>query len=246
MVGKGDGTLDRVSRSAYRNEPSNFRSGVDLWHLYEASYLDQQGKPWTGTLVLEIPAFSPYIVESKSLKLFLNQLNTRRFPSHVAYLDCIKDTLSSLLESEIHLFPFTVQTADLSGYILLDSLTASITDGPNRLLLQEGEQFTFKAVTHLFRSLCPVTQQPDWASVQIHFKGQKGVELTSLFAYLLSFYSSGAFHEACCEHIFTDLWNTFNPIELDVSCHFLRRGGIDIHPRRASSSQIKPQPSIFR
>ena len=216
--------------------------GVDIWNAYELSWLNTKGKPQLAIATFMVPANSPNIIESKSWKLYLNSLNNHRFESNDHLIDTLKKDLSMAAGATVivQLHSPESQSAngmrELSGK-LLDRLDLEInpeqkpiadllSSDPSLGLVEES------LVTHLLRSNCPVTGQPDWASVQINYVGPT-INEEGLLRYLIAFREHQEFHEHCVEKIFIDIKNKCRPSKLSVYARYTRRGGIDINPFRA-------------
>ncbi len=216
--------------------------GFDRWFCYELSFLSETGLPVNIGLDLSIPADSPYIVESKSLKLYLGSLASEKFKNPDSCALRIKSDLQKLLESPL----IEVETINLSqvekwavtplpGESIDNPATdCSQFDNPEKTLIETRNHQTKKTLNSaIFRSLCPVTQQPDFASIVIQYEGQEIIN-ESLLRYLVSYRKHSGFHESCCEKIFADLMDAAELKELTVACYFTRRGGIEINPLRSS------------
>ncbi|WP_430809305.1 MULTISPECIES: NADPH-dependent 7-cyano-7-deazaguanine reductase QueF [unclassified Carboxylicivirga] len=229
--------------------------GYDTWHAYELSFLTNKGLPVTGLLKIVYPATNVSIVESKSLKLYLNSFNMHRFGNTAQeglqlVLDTIKKDLSELLECTVELGFHTHANApvasDFNDYTTLeDDVTTDklsfdhFNEEPN--LLTAGEQSgSLKLASHLLRSNCKITNQPDWGSAYIYIKGAVLPDQQALLKYLVSIRNENHFHEEICEMIYKRLWDIFAPVELAVSCIYTRRGGIDICPVRVSHQHLLP------
>ncbi|MGQ1891123.1 NADPH-dependent 7-cyano-7-deazaguanine reductase QueF [Thermophagus sp. OGC60D27] len=231
--------------------------GVDVWHAYELSFLTQNGLPVTGLLKVVYSADSPFLVESKSLKLYLNSLNMERFGASPRegvkmVLDIIHRDLEEVLKTSINLHFFTNQPChqfDFAEYVFLEDLDgmeravySQFTEDPGLLITDSELSNTgLKVATNLLRSNCKVTFQPDWGSAFIFFKGAEMPDKTGLLKYLVSIRNENHFHEEICEMIFKRLWDRFSPDQLMVACIYTRRGGIDICPVRASHPDLLPQ-----
>lgn len=230
--------------------------GHDVWHAYELSFLSKKGLPVTGLLKLAYPANSKCIVESKSLKLYLNSFNMHRFGNTAKeglkeVLKTIKSDLSDLLETEVKLsfFNHTQQPSnyDFSDYTVLedspniDEVDFTLFNESPELLTTGNQGGTLKAATHLLRSNCKITNQPDWGSAFIYIKTNNLPNEEKLLQYLVSIRNENHFHEEICEMIYKRLWDIFNPQELAVTCIYTRRGGIDICPTRVSHKFLLPQ-----
>ncbi len=214
--------------------------GGDLWTAYELSWLDARGRPQVAILRLHISAHSERIVESKSLKLYLCSLHEQRFASSNDLLACLQADLGRCLGATPELELQTLDDPCLQwrseASICIDQAawTPALPVQPEASILRTtGECVAESLVSHLFKSNCPVTGQPDWASVFIRYQGAR-LDHGALLAYLLSFRHHADFHEHCVERIYLDLWRQTHPERLLVMARYTRRGGIDINPWRAS------------
>jgi len=234
-------SLGRAELGLAQAAPLPFR-GVDLWNAYELSWLDERGKPQVVLGEFRVPAESPNLVESKSFKLYLNSFNQER----VGGIDALRAVLARDLSAatgaavEVALVPverFGAQRfAEFDGECI-DAIDAAIDDyGPPRAeYLRSGAgQVEETLVSHLLKSNCPVTGQPDWASVQIRYAGAP-IEREGLLRYLVSFRDHAGFHEQCVERIFVDVMRRCAPEMLAVYARYTRRGGLDINPWRGSA-----------
>lgn len=230
--------------------------GKDVWHAYELSFLTQKGLPVAGLLKFTYPAHSAFLVESKSLKLYLNGFNMSRYGQTAEeglqeVLNRIRKDLEELLQTQVdlsfHQGSAQAGAFDFEHYELLEQLPESrqlnfddFKENP-ALLTAADQQGVFQVATHLLRSNCKITHQPDWGSAYIHIKGACLPDKGGLLRYLVSIRNENHFHEEICEMIYKRLWDRFKPEELMVSCIYTRRGGIDICPLRASSPHLLPQ-----
>ncbi|MBN2529220.1 MAG: NADPH-dependent 7-cyano-7-deazaguanine reductase QueF [Deltaproteobacteria bacterium] len=230
--------------------------GVDAWHAFEAGFLTDNGLPVVGVLKLIYPCTSPSLVESKSLKLYLNSFNMEKLgptPQAAAtqFVSQVRTDLSKLLNTEVDAVFFAEDggdITDLDGYQLIDTMPqmqqvvfSTHTESPALLTAQETSQSgsqTIRVCSHLLRSNCKITHQPDWGSAFITMTGSTLPTLTSLLQYLVSFRNEHHFHEEVCEMIYKRLWDIFAPDALCVACIYTRRGGIDICPVRASAPHM--------
>jgi 7-cyano-7-deazaguanine reductase len=224
--------------------------GVDIWNAYEISWLNQRGKPQVAIATITVPADSPNIVESKSFKLYLNSFNQTKLANSDALLELLKQDLSNGFGAPVHIVltpqeGFTgLQMGELDG-LLLDRLDVDIdqyTPDPQLLRTVQGEgeaPVEEKLVSHLLKSNCLVTGQPDWGSVQIHYVGPQ-IEQEGLLKYLIGFREHNEFHEQCVERIFMDLLRQCAPHRLAVYARYTRRGGLDINPWRSNFSGARP------
>lgn len=222
--------------------------GADVWNAYEVSCLDSRGKPqaWIGRFLF--PAESANLVESKSLKLYLNSLNQERVASPDRLAEMIARDLSVVAGSHVEVSltrPDSMSMPDLPAGRCLDDQDVIIdTYEVSRQLLEAAEDALFEEVvdevlyTNLFRSNCPITNQPDWATVTICYRGRKMPE-AALLKYLVSYRRHNDYHENCVERIFCDLMAVFEPRALTVEANFLRRGGLDINPVRTTEPDLR-------
>ncbi|WP_439102611.1 NADPH-dependent 7-cyano-7-deazaguanine reductase QueF [Congregibacter sp.] len=222
--------------------------GEDVWHAYELSWLDAGGMPqmFLGTFV--IPATSTNIIESKSFKLYLNSLNNHRFTSIDAARDTITRDLSKVAGATVSLSLGDTEDPAFHGDQLagrcLDELHVSVPESASPALLS-GAAGDGVLYTHLMRSLCPVTAQPDWATVIVESRGVTP-EKEGLLRYLLAYRNHQEFHEQCVERIYTDLQDRLQPDFLSVHALYTRRGGLDISPWRCSDDKPAPRYRLNR
>ena len=217
--------------------------GNDRWHAYELSWLDPRGKPRVATATITVPADAPNLVESKSLKLYLNAFNAARFESDAAVRACIARDLSLAAGGEVEVaFGLPPVNQDLAA-ISLDGLDIDLDHyGPPRaeFLVADAQVSADETLTSaLLKSNCPVTGQPDWARVAIAYRGPR-IDRAGLLRYLVSFRDHAEFHEQCVERIFVDLLRHARPAALSVEARYTRRGGLDINPWRATPGHAMP------
>lgn len=232
--------------------PDTGLAGADLWHAYELSWLDPGGKPVARVGRLTVPAASPNIVESKSLKLYLNSLNGEPFDNADQLRGRVETDVSAAAGLPVSLELCAVDDASLAGTPLrgtcIDALDARApASAPDANLLQcdPGQHGDEQLYSHLMRSLCPVTGQPDWATVWLSYRGP-ALRHESVLAYLLSFREHQEFHEQCVERIFCDLLAIAQPEYLQVQAFYTRRGGLDINPMRSTDPADQPLPRLNR
>jgi 7-cyano-7-deazaguanine reductase len=231
--------------------------GYDIWNAYEVSCLTNEGMPVSAIAKIVYPCKNKYIVESKSIKLYMNSFNMQKFKGNIIHVlndlqDTIARDLSKLLETSVKVYvrltkavsddlfyPPVFNNKDyptLENDIDVTYIKALLyTENPdilNGIEIAESKQQRFHSA--LLKSNCRVTSQPDWGDVYIHYKGKFEINPTSLLQYIVSFRDECHFHEEICETIYMRLLRKFNPEELVVSCLYVRRGGIDINPTRAS------------
>ncbi|AXB01597.1 MULTISPECIES: NADPH-dependent 7-cyano-7-deazaguanine reductase QueF [Aeromonas] len=224
--------------------------GCDVWTLYELSWLNAKGKPVVAIGEVFVPATSPNLIESKSFKLYLNSFNQTRCDSLEAVQALLVQDLSGCAGAPVSVTLFTLdqaphQIAQLPGECI-DNLDIEV-DGYefDETLLQgaAGREIVEETLhSHLLKSNCLVTSQPDWGSVVIHYRGPR-LDREKLLRYLISFRQHNEFHEQCIERIFTDLKHFCAPEQLTVHARYTRRGGLDINPFR---SDWEPVPANLR
>ena len=223
--------------------------GVDIWNAFELSWLNKKGKPQIALAEFQIPADSPNMIESKSFKLYLNSLNNARFEDEAEVRERLITDLSAVAGSKIstRINPTEIVAKkgmqEMSG-VLMDRLDIDIDPSllADPALLEVNESFgpiEQCLVSHLLKSNCPVTGQPDWASVQIRYQGRPILE-EGLLRYLIGFRQKGEFHEHCVETIFTDIKRQCKPEKLSVYARYTRRGGLDINPFRTDHNAPWP------
>ncbi|KAA8735004.1 NADPH-dependent 7-cyano-7-deazaguanine reductase QueF [Acinetobacter qingfengensis] len=233
------------SRESYTNI-NGITQGMDWWHIFEISWLNEHGIPQVALGRLHIPATSEYLIESKSLKLYFNSFNFEKL-SRADFIRTVEKDLSSVAQANIKLQLLNVDELHISQPqgICLDLLQPTkIEFEPNAslLALDDNNHIVEQSFySHLLRSNCPVTNQPDWGTVFIRYQGKK-ISEHSLLAYIISYRKHNGFHEQCVEHIFADIWQHLQPEKLMVYAAYTRRGGLDINPCRVSDPTWLPQP----
>ncbi len=218
--------------------------GCDIWNAYELSWLNPRGLPQVAIAEFRVPCESPCIIESKSFKLYLNSFNLSRFASTEVVRQHMIDDLSEIAGA-----PVTVSIHPLDGQPRMGQLEGECLDqldveiehyqpAPQLLRTHPGDLITSKLYSHLLKSNCPVTGQPDWASIQIDYRGVP-IDKEGLLKYLVSYREHGDFHEQCVEQIFLDIMDHCQPEQLSVYARYIRRGGLDINPFR-STEKVSP------
>lgn len=231
-----------VGRSALPLDATLPFIGHDRWHAYELSWLDVRGKPVVATATFTVPAGSPHLVESKSLKLYLNSFNATRFDDADAVRARIAEDLSQAAGAVVSVaFGLPPMTTDDDAF-LIDTLEVTVDDygppDPTHLHCKGGHaNETLRS--QLLKSNCPVTGQPDWAEVRIGYRGPR-IDRAGLLRYLVSFRDHAEFHEQCVERIFVDVLVHCAPQSLSVEARYTRRGGLDINPWRATPGHPAP------
>lgn len=272
-----------ISRSLGRNK-INLQgvlpfSGYDLWNCYEVSWLNIKGKPEVRIMHFIVPAESEYLVESKSIKLYLNSFNNTKFSTAEEVKGLIQTDLSQSAGAQVEVIMHKLnhyknKTIGLFDGICLDDLDVEISDysvnsdllkAKTESHLEHGKDSHCEEVasqpmcqsqdvrdhhaapkrsladnivsetlySNLLKSNCLVTGQPDWASIEIKYSGQK-INHEALLKYIISYRNHNGFHEECIEHIFMDILNIYQPKELSIFAKYTRRGGVDINPFRTN------------
>ena len=222
--------------------------GADLWTAYELSWLNLRGKPQVALAHFTIPCETPNLVESKSFKLYLNSFNNSRFADAGEVQARLRADIAAAVWRGapvaagvgvrlVAADQFDAQPIrELDGLLLdrLDIECSQYQPAPE-LLSADHEQAPVSEtlVSHLLKSNCLVTGQPDWGSVQIQYSGAP-IDQEGLLQYIVSFRNHNEFHEQCVERIFMDIWRRCRPIRLTVYARYTRRGGLDINPWRTS------------
>lgn len=214
--------------------------GTDTWTAFELSWLTPSGKPEVAIAHINIPCNSPCLIESKSMKLYFNSFNQSQFdnPDRVAAAITRDLTNYAGVPVTIELLTATqwppVNTEEFDGECLDQiDIATDIYEVDDTLLKSDASQIVEETLfTRLFRSNCLVTGQPDWASVQVRYRGPK-IDRAGLLKYLISYRKHQGFHEQCIERIFTDIKRACNTEKLTVYGRFTRRGGLDINPFRS-------------
>ena len=269
QLGKNSAYVDQYDASllfpiprAVKREELGIRSapiflGADLWTAFELSWLNLKGKPQVAIAHITVPAESTHIIESKSFKLYLNSFNATRFVDAQAVRDCMREDLDTalwhggqimarcgvkiILPEEFDKEP--VHELDGLNLDRMDIECTHYQPAPELLNAQKDEApVTETLVSHLLKSNCLVTGQPDWGSVQISYSGDQ-IDQAGLLQYIVSFRNHNEFHEQCVERIFMDIWTRCKPLKLSVYARYTRRGGLDINPWRTSHPQ-SPPPNI--
>lgn len=217
--------------------------GHDRWHAYELGWLDTRGKPRVATATLTVPADSPRLVESKSLKLYLNSFNASRFDEETQVFERMATDLSAVAGAPVQV-AFGLPDFDPGEATCIDGTQVSIDHygPPHAGFLQADPDDVVEEVlsSALLKSNCPVTGQPDWARLVIDYRGPR-LDRAALLRYLVSFRDHCEFHEQCVERVFTDLMAHAGPTRLSVEARYTRRGGLDINPWRATPGTAAPR-----
>ncbi|WP_201613897.1 NADPH-dependent 7-cyano-7-deazaguanine reductase QueF [Psychrobacter sp. JCM 18902] len=268
-------TLYPIARSMGRDvigwQDDKLMVGIDWWQAFEMSWLNQQGISQVAIARFGIPASSPFIVESKSLKLYLNSINFTEFASWAEVHRLIAKDLSACVQAEVQVELFGLNddlhnktsgllVAQPEGVCIDDALAntsekVALCEHPDASLLSIDKDLNSSSIlentgtepytfySNLLRSNCPVTNQPDWGTLAVSIMTDKPINTANILRYILSFRQHNGFHEQCVEQIFADLSRYYEPSELMVRAWYTRRGGIDINPCRVSDITLLPKPS---
>jgi 7-cyano-7-deazaguanine reductase len=233
--------------------------GFDVWNCYEVSFLTDNGLPVSRVMKLIYAADSQFLVESKSLKLYLNAFNMDRFGKTIAeaesrVAEMMRTDLSNLLETEVKVILFNAKGEAKQAFSILQQTHLSDLVSVEK---QESIQFSrfvespellqstpsdlvreYAFHSDLLRSNCRVTNQPDWGDLFVQMTTKRDIDLSSIMEYLVSFRKENHFHEEVVEMIYKRFWDIFEPETLMVAAMYTRRGGIDINPIRASHPEL--------
>ncbi len=234
----------RIELGLSENEVLPFL-GEDLWTAYEISWCNDKGKPLVAVGEFIFPANSSCIVESKSLKLYLNSLNQHRFASVEAARFTIAGDLSRVAGAPVTVQLFNIDEYARKGLTVFNGQCLDELDVDCSVYQPDAKVLGFLGAvddrvdetlySHLMKSNCPVTGQPDWATIYVRYSGRP-ICHHGFLRYLISFRQHQDFHEHCVERVFSDIVTHCNPQKLMVSARYTRRGGLDINPMRTLGS----------
>lgn len=227
--------------------------GADLWTAYEISWLNRAGKPLVALGYFAVPCESPCLIESKSLKLYLNSFNQSHFDDVDAVQKLIQADLSKAADApvkvELELLHLARQNIGNWTGEYIDHLDLEIDEyqhNPDLLRCASGGTEVEESLySHLLKSNCPVTGQPDWASLLVKYQG-KAIDREALLRYIISFREHEGFHESCVEQIFMDIMERCGPRKLTVAARYTRRGGLDINPFRSNCADVPEDVRLLR
>lgn len=228
-------------------------TGVDIWNAWDLTWLGPGDLPRVATAEIHVPADSPFIVESKSLKLYLNSFAMSSFDSETSVAEAIARDLAPCVGTPVKVSVLPVsgtearQAARLAG-TCIDDMDVRCSDwevNADLLRADPANIVTEDLHSHLLRSLCPVTAQPDMGSLQISYRGPQ-IDQAGLLRYIVSFREHDDFHEACIERMFVDLLDRCGCEELTIHARYQRRGGIDINPLRTNSREVPLNLRLWR
>nr|WP_113865551.1 NADPH-dependent 7-cyano-7-deazaguanine reductase QueF [Brenneria salicis]NMN92534.1 7-cyano-7-deazaguanine reductase [Brenneria salicis ATCC 15712 = DSM 30166]RBP64551.1 7-cyano-7-deazaguanine reductase [Brenneria salicis ATCC 15712 = DSM 30166]RLM31335.1 NADPH-dependent 7-cyano-7-deazaguanine reductase QueF [Brenneria salicis ATCC 15712 = DSM 30166] len=261
------GLLQPVPRSLNREPLGIFPDsqpfhGADIWTLYELSWLNPNGVPQVAVGEMHLDANSLNLIESKSFKLYLNSFNQTQFANWEEVRTTLIKDLGQCAQGQVSVALFKLSELEgqpIAGFageciddqdIRIDSyafnadyLAAGSQGGRSSAETNQIVEETL--VSHLLKSNCLITHQPDWGSVQIRYRGQR-INREALLRYIVSFRHHNEFHEQCVERIFNDLMRYYQPETLSVYARYTRRGGLDINPWRSNGAFIAPNGRLPR
>lgn len=227
--------------------------GCDIWNAWELTWLNPDGLPQVVTAEIRVPADSPNIIESKSLKLYLNSFAMTVYASSNDVAETIEQDLIGCTNSEVSVQLTSPSATEGAGAAKLpgDSLDSAgvrcdvYAVDAGLLQADSGDIVTEQLHSHLLRSLCPVTSQSDSGSVMISYRGAR-IDRAGLLRYIVSFRRHNDYHESCVERMFTDILEHCKPEQLSVYARYQRRGGIDINPFRSNFEHDPPNARAWR
>ena len=223
-------------------------SGTDIWNAWELTWLEPNGLPRVATAEIRVPAESPNLVESKSLKLYLGSFAMSEFENDAAVSAAIESDLSAVTGANVEVVLDTDVEVVEAGGTCIDTpgVECAATEIDASLLAADDGEIVDECLhTHLLRSLCPVTNQPDLGSLIVGYAGPR-MDRAALLRYVVSFRQHQDFHEACVERMFIDILERCGPTRLSVYARYQRRGGIDINPFRSSQDERPANTRLWR
>ena len=244
--------LNRDGLGITQNQP--FTIGADIWTAYEISWLNEKGLPQVAIADIYLDYQSQNLIESKSFKLYLNSFNQSKFADLNAVQQTIQRDLSECAQGDVkvRLNPVAVYNSQKIDHLqgdCIDEQDIEITSYEfNADWLKDcvsDEIVEEKLVSHLLKSNCLITNQPDWGTLHIHYIGKK-INHEKLLRYIVSFRQHNEFHEQCVERIFCDLMHYAKPEKLTVYARYTRRGGLDINPFRSNFENLPENLRLAR
>ncbi|MBT8108544.1 MAG: NADPH-dependent 7-cyano-7-deazaguanine reductase QueF [Gammaproteobacteria bacterium] len=241
------------ARSALGIEAAPPFHGTDIWNAWDLTWLGRDGLPRVGTAEIRIPADSPNLVESKSLKLYLGSFAMTGFDSRQDLAAIMTKDLSAATGGDVNVVIRDPEAADGSAVARLpgrciDTLHArcDVYEVDPGLLDADADDIVAEDLhSHLLRSLCPVTGQPDVASISFSYRGPR-IDPAALLRYVVAYRQHRDFHEVCVERMFMDIRERCGAEQLSVYARYQRRGGIDINPFRSNFESSVPNTRLWR
>ncbi|MBN2545602.1 MAG: NADPH-dependent 7-cyano-7-deazaguanine reductase QueF [Spirochaetes bacterium] len=231
-----------ISRKEQRKKNNIYltMNGYDIWNAYELSWLDENGKPEVRIARVIYSCNSEYIVESKSLKLYLNSFSMMRFKNEQEIIEIIKKDLKDNIKTDYFNIKLckhnqSYEYSKIKNKHCIDNLkinTQIYNYDRSLLKVKKSKKKNVIRITNLLKTNCPITGQPDWGTLYINYKSENIIDDEFLLKYIVSFRNENDYHENCCERIYSDIFNIINPDFLIIRCFYTRRGGIEINPVR--------------
>ena len=227
--------------------------GQDIWNAYEFTWLNQTGKPEVAVLQLQVPGKSSHLIESKSLKLYLGSFSNTAFAHRAEVVRALESDLTLATQAPVGVVLCAPEQMQQQGIGQLIGTNLDLQDieineylwNPALLVLESAVARRECVYTHLFKSLCPMTGQPDFASILVQYNGNS-ISHEGLLRYLVSFREHAEFAEQVTERIFVDIINRCAPERLAVSARYTRRGGIDINAYRSLDGEPPAEVRLWR
>ena len=227
--------------------------GQDIWNAYEFTWLNQTGKPEVAVLQLQFSGKSSHLIESKSLKLYLGSFSNTAFADRAEVVRALESDLTLVTQAPVGVVLYTPEQVQQRGIGQLIGTNLDLQDieineylwNPALLVLESAVARRESVYTHLFKSLCPMTGQPDFASILVQYNGNS-ISHKGLLRYLVSFREHAEFAEQVTERIFVDIMNRCAPERLAVSALYTRRGGIDINAYRTLDEEQPANVRLWR
>ena len=241
-----------INRAEFGNKSLPPFHGMDVWRAFEISWLNLQGKPLVAVGEFIFSAHSTNLIESKSFKLYLNSLNNTRFGSATEVLQLLKKDLSAVSGSNVEVKLDLIDTIEPEKFTVLNGtcidnieVECPVYHPDSSFLRVNNRDVNETLYSHLLKSNCPVTNQPDWASVEISYQG-KEIDRAGLVQYIVSFRDHSGFHEQCVERMYVDIMSRCLPERLTIQALYTRRGGLDINPLRSSHEVVYQNKRLVR
>ena len=233
-------------------DPLPFR-GFDIWNAYEFTWLNSRGKPEVALAQIQVPSQSANIIESKSLKLYLGSYSGTKFGLRAEVVSALEADLALVAGTPVSVTLLSPEQVQHNGIVptvgqSLDLLDIDVDEydwNPDFLVRESDTTVRESLYTNLFMAKCPMTGQPDCASVMIQYHGAS-ISHEGILKYLISYREHSEFAEQIAERIFVDLMIRCAPDTLTVQARFSRRGGIDINPYRSHEENMGPDARNWR
>jgi 7-cyano-7-deazaguanine reductase len=227
--------------------------GLDIWNAYEFTWLNAKGKPEVAVAQIQVPGKSSHLIESKSLKLYLGSFSNTSFANRAEVIKTLESDMALATQAAVGVTLHTPEQALQEGMGQFMGTNLDLQDieineyfwNPEFLVVESSTIVRESVYTHLFKSLCPMTGQPDFASILIQYNGNS-ISHEGLLRYLVSYREHAEFAEQVTERIFVDIMNRCSPERLAVSARYTRRGGIDINAHRTHDEELPPEVRLWR